>query len=66
MANKIVEKMWEWTEGAKLPIVCDVSSCTFGLTDEILPYLTLQNSERHGQLKIINSVLGRMITYCPD
>jgi D-lactate dehydrogenase len=57
MANKIVEKMWEWTAGGKIPVVCDASSCTFGITSEILSYLTLQNSERHKQLTLIDSVL---------
>jgi D-lactate dehydrogenase len=56
MANKIVEKMWEWSGGGKIPVVCDASSCTFGLTSEILSYLTLQNAERHKQLKLIDSV----------
>jgi D-lactate dehydrogenase len=48
--------MWEWSNGAKLPIVCDASSCTFGITSEIVSYLTLQNLERHTQLKMIDSV----------
>jgi D-lactate dehydrogenase len=56
MANKIVEKMWEWSDHGKLPIVCDASSCTFGITTEISAYLTLENTERHRQLKIIDSV----------
>ena len=56
MANKIVEKMWAWTDGGKIPVVCDASSCTFGIASEILSYLTLQNSERHKQLTIVDSV----------
>jgi D-lactate dehydrogenase len=56
MANKIVEKMYEWSDGGKLPIVCDASSCTYGITSEILSYLSLQNAERHKQLKILDSV----------
>jgi D-lactate dehydrogenase len=56
MANKAVEKMWEWSSEGKLPVVCDASSCTFGITNEILSYLTLQNAERHKQLKLIDSV----------
>ncbi|MGB2604093.1 MAG: hypothetical protein WBC78_10890 [Candidatus Sulfotelmatobacter sp.] len=56
MANKIVEKMWEWTDAGKIPVVCDASSCSFGITTEILSYLTLENSERHRQLKLIDSV----------
>jgi D-lactate dehydrogenase len=45
-----VERWWE------LPIVCDASSCTYGITSEILSYLSLQNAERHKQLKILDSV----------
>jgi len=56
MANLIVEKMWEWSDGGKIPVVCDASSCTFGITSEIVSYLTLQNAERHKQLKILDSV----------
>jgi D-lactate dehydrogenase len=56
MANKIVDKMWEWSEGGKIPVVCDASSCTFGITSEIVPYLTLENAERHKQLKLLDSV----------
>ncbi len=56
MANKVVEKMWTWSDGATLPIVCDASSCTFGITAEIVPYLTLENLERHKQLKVLDSV----------
>jgi D-lactate dehydrogenase len=56
MANKIVERMWEWSDGGKIPIVCDASSCTFGITSEILSYLTLANAERHKQLRLVDSV----------
>ena len=56
MANMIVEKMWKWSDGGKIPVVCDASSCTFGITSEIVSFLTLQNAERHKQLKLIDSV----------
>jgi D-lactate dehydrogenase len=56
MANKVAEKMWEWSDGGKIPVVCDASSCTFGLASEIRLYLSLKNSERHRQLKIVDSV----------
>jgi D-lactate dehydrogenase len=56
MANLIVERMWAWSQGGKIPVVCDASSCTFGITSEIVSYLTLQNAERHKQLKLLDSV----------
>jgi D-lactate dehydrogenase len=56
MANKTVGKLWEWSDNARLPVVCDASSCSFGIVSEIVPYLTLQNAERHRQIQIIDSV----------
>jgi D-lactate dehydrogenase len=56
MANKLVDSLWEWSDAGKLPIVCDASSCTYGICTEILPYLTLQNAERHRQLNILDSI----------
>ena len=50
MANRTVaEAMWRWSDGGQLPIVCDASSCSLGLTSEIRGYLTPQNRERHAQ-----------------
>ena len=57
MSNKIVESMWRWTEGGKLPIVCDASSCTFGITSEIVDYLTPENRERHDRLTLLDSIV---------
>jgi D-lactate dehydrogenase len=56
MANNVVEKMWRWSDGGKLPVVCDASSCTFGIRSEIVHYLTPQNLKRHQQLTLIDSV----------
>jgi D-lactate dehydrogenase len=56
MANKIVESMWDWSAAGEIPIVCDASSCTFGIMSEIIPYLSLPNAERHKQIKVIDSV----------
>ena len=35
MANKVVESLWRWSDGGQLPVVCDASSCTLGITSEI-------------------------------
>jgi D-lactate dehydrogenase len=56
MANLIVEKMWKWTGGGRLPIVCDASSCTLGLTAEVLPYLSEENARRHVALNLHDSI----------
>jgi len=56
MANKIVERMWAWSDRGKLSIVCDASSCTFGILSEIRPYLTSVNAEHHQQLTVLDSI----------
>src|SRR4029077_13263919 len=50
------ESLWRWSAEGKLPIVCDASSCSFGLASEIGPYLDAENRERHAALTILDSV----------
>jgi D-lactate dehydrogenase len=56
MANRVAEAMWRWTDGGRLPVVCDASSCSLGLAHEIVPYLTAENRGRHEQLDILDSI----------
>ena len=56
MANKVVESLWCWSDGGQLPVVCDASSCTLGITSEILDYLTMENRERHKRLTLLDSI----------
>jgi D-lactate dehydrogenase len=56
MANRVTESMWRWSEEGRLPIVSDATSCTLGLTHEVLDYLTPENFARHRQLKIFDSI----------
>jgi D-lactate dehydrogenase len=56
MANLVVEKMWKWSGEGRLPVVCDASSCTLGLTAEVLPYLTEENALHHAALTIYDSI----------
>jgi len=57
MANKVVENMWKWSNQGQLPIVCDATSCSFGVTHEIVDYLTPENREHHSHLKLMDSVV---------
>lgn len=56
MANRVVDSMWRWSQGGALPIVCDASSCTLGVKQEVLDYLSRENRERHRHLKIYDSI----------
>jgi D-lactate dehydrogenase len=60
MANRVVENMWRWSKQGSLPIVCDASSCTLGLKQEVLDYLSLENRERHRALTIYDRLPGLM------
>ena len=56
MANGTVESLWRWSEGGRLPIVSDASSCSLGITREVVEYLSPANREYHAQLTIVDSI----------
>jgi hypothetical protein len=56
MANRTVESMWRWNRQGFLPIVSDASSCTLGLKQEVLDYLTPENRDRQRHLTIYDSI----------
>jgi D-lactate dehydrogenase len=56
MANHTISALWRWSDNGKLPIVCDASSCTLGISEEAVPLLSEINAERHGKLEIIDSI----------
>jgi len=56
MANRVADSLWRWSDGGRLPIVCDASSCSLGLTSEIIEHLTPDKRKHHAQLTIFDSV----------
>ncbi|UCA50450.1 FAD-binding oxidoreductase [Streptomyces sp. WA6-1-16] len=57
MANRIVEAAWGWTAGGTLPMVVDASSCTLGIAEEVVPYLTEDNRALHRELTVVDSLV---------
>ncbi|SCF59102.1 FAD-binding and (Fe-S)-binding domain-containing protein [Streptomyces sp. Cmuel-A718b] len=57
MANRIVEAAWGWTAGGTLPLVVDASSCTLGIAEEVVPYLTGDNRALHRELTVVDSLV---------
>jgi D-lactate dehydrogenase len=55
-ANEILEAFWRWSDGGRLRIVTDASSCALGLSREITPYLTDSNRRRHENIEILDSI----------
>ena len=56
MAAKTTEALWRWTDGGRLPVVMDASSCTGGLRDEVPGALSEEHAARHRELEILDSV----------
>jgi D-lactate dehydrogenase len=55
MANKSIERCWEWSSGGRIPIVVDASSCTHGFRtcrDDLTP----ENRARFDRLEFVDSV----------
>lgn len=52
----MVEKLWEWSEEGKLPVIIDAASCTGAIADPAEGVLSEENAERVGTLEIVDSV----------
>jgi D-lactate dehydrogenase len=66
MANRIVERAWEWTDRGRLPLVVDASSCTLGIAREVQPYLTPENIRKHAALKVVDSIVWAATELLPN
>lgn len=54
-ANETVEKLWKWTDEGQLPVVLDITSCTFTL-HHCRPVLSDENRLKFDKLKILDSI----------
>ncbi|WP_369410244.1 FAD-binding and (Fe-S)-binding domain-containing protein [Hufsiella ginkgonis] len=54
-SNQTIRKIWKWTLEGKLPVVTDITSCTFQLQG-CRPLLTEENKRLFDRLTIIDSV----------
>ncbi len=55
MASRTVEAMWRWSDGGRLPVVMDASSCTLGLKG-LGALLSPADRERHEALTVLDSL----------
>jgi D-lactate dehydrogenase len=56
MAELVADRLWKWSDGGRLPVIVDATSCTLGVAQEILPYLDTDRLARHKKLTIIDSL----------
>jgi D-lactate dehydrogenase len=62
MANRVVEAMFDWSDGGRLPIVCDITSCARTLLHEMETemwgdrprLLTVANTAKYRKLNILD------------
>jgi D-lactate dehydrogenase len=55
-ANEMVERLWEWSDEGKLPVVIDAASCTQAIADPGEGVLSEENAERLDRVEILDSV----------
>jgi len=55
MLNHTIERLWQWSDHGRLPVVIDASSCTLGLR-EAEPYLSPTNRDRFRGLTLLDSI----------
>jgi D-lactate dehydrogenase len=73
MVNRVVAAMYRWSDGGRLPIMCDVTSCTRTLLHEMenemwagkAPLLTPENQANYGKLKILDIAEWLLIEALP-
>ena len=56
MARKVAEQVWELTDGGRIPLVCDASSCTHGLT-AIGDRLDGELAARWARVRVVDAVV---------
>ena len=62
MADRLVEAMWKWTHGGRVPVMCDVTSCARTMLKELEhtsfdpreQVLSSQKLERYRKLKVLD------------
>lgn len=62
MAERMIERLWAWTDGGRMPVISDASSCAGGLR-EMGSLLTGEAHGRHQKLVLLDSVdyVGELI-----
>ena len=56
MAARTAAALWRWSDGARLPVVIDASSCAHGLLAELAPRLGEAERERYEQIEILDAI----------
>lgn len=55
MAARVTEDLYSWSDGGRLPIVCDAASCTLGIAQEVVEHLDDEHKRMHSALQIMDA-----------
>lgn len=55
MAERMIDRLWEWTHEGRLPVISDASSCAGGLR-EMAGLLSGEAYRRHARLTVLDSI----------
>jgi D-lactate dehydrogenase len=56
MAQRTAASLWRWSDGGKLPVMIDASSCALGLREELAPSLSDSERERFERIELLDSI----------
>jgi D-lactate dehydrogenase len=57
MARKTAGALWRWTDGGRLPVVTDATSCAHGLLQDVAPQLADDDARaRFAQIEVVDSI----------
>jgi D-lactate dehydrogenase len=56
MAQHLFEDVWRWTEGGKLPLVIDATSCALGIVNDVPAALSDEARERFSRVRVVDAV----------
>jgi D-lactate dehydrogenase len=56
MAARTAAALWRWSDGARLPVVIDATSCAHGLSADLAPRLEEGERERFEQIEVLDSI----------
>ncbi len=57
MARHTAEALWRWSDGGRLPVVTDASSCAHGLIQDVSPVLDEEAQARFAGIEVLDSAV---------
>jgi len=56
MASAMANALWRWSDGGRLPVIIDASSCTHGIVRDIVSDLSPEEKKNFDKVRIMDSI----------